>query len=243
MSVHVSTVRKRGGLAGFHVGILVLDTVHELVLGNVQHARSFDFPVLYEVVRGVSWAALMQGDQSARDIIVERARALEGAGVDVVVGACGSFANYQAEVAAAVNVPVFLSILLEVPLLLRALPRERQLGILFASTTSFTDRVREQCGIAQTDRIVAIGADALPAFRPIAEQAGVLDDLGLRDSLVELVRASLRDHPRIGAWLLQCSDLPPYAAAIQRATGLPVFDMVTLIRHLHEASDRHRFAV
>jgi hypothetical protein len=42
-------------------------------------------------------------------------------------------------------------------------------------------------------------------------------------------------------WLIQCSDLPPYAAAIQRATGLPVFDMVTLIDHVRAALKRRPF--
>jgi hypothetical protein len=228
-------------LAGFTVGILILDTVHDLVPGNVQHAGTFEFPVLYEIVRDIPAAALMGGDPSAAERIVASARALEAAGVQMIVGACGSFANYQRDVAAAVNVPVFISVLLEVPLLLRALPESCQLGIVFASTASFTARVREQCGIAQTGRIVAIGADAVPAFRSILAQSGALDDAGLRAGLVDLMRATMLAHPRIGAWLLQCSDLPPYAADIQRATGLPVFDMATLIQHLHAAAARRRF--
>jgi hypothetical protein len=52
-------------MAGFPVGILALDTRHQLVLGNVQHAGSFTFPVLYEIVRDVSGPALMRGDADA----------------------------------------------------------------------------------------------------------------------------------------------------------------------------------
>jgi hypothetical protein len=151
------------------------------------------------------------------------------------VGACGSFANYQLEVANAVQVPVFLSILLEVPLILRALPVSQRLGVIFATTTSLTDRVRHQCGIEDTDRIVAIGADALPAFQPILTQRGALDDGVLRNEVTRLACETVRTHPEIGAWLLQCSDLPPYAPAIRNATGRPVFDMVALIDHVHQA--------
>lgn len=35
-------------------------------------------------------------------------------------------------------------------------------------------------------------------------------------------------HPDIGAIVLECTDLPPFSAAIRRATGLPVFDIVTM---------------
>ena len=36
----------------------------------------------------------------------------------------------------------------------------------------------------------------------------------------------------LAAILLECSDMPPYAAAVQEATQLPVFDFITLIRWL-----------
>ncbi len=39
----------------------------------------------------------------------------------------------------------------------------------------------------------------------------------------------MTDHPEIGALPLECRDMPPYAKQIQDATGLPVWDYVTLI--------------
>jgi hypothetical protein len=95
--------------------------------------------------------------------------------------------------------------------------------------------VRQQCGIHEPERVVAIGAEVLPAFQPILAQAGELDSRALESELIELARESLAANPAIGAWLIQCSDLPPYSASLQRATGLPVFDMVTLIEHLGTA--------
>src|ERR1700683_518856 len=166
MTLHAKGERT-APVAGFPIGILVLNTRHRLVTGNVQHAGSFAFPVAYEIVKDVSVPALMCGDPEAAGPIVRGALTLEAAGVKAIVGACGSFANYQLDVANAVQVPVFLSILLEVPLLLRALPAARQLGIIFATTASFTERARRQCGIEEGDRIVAIGADAISAFQPI----------------------------------------------------------------------------
>jgi hypothetical protein len=41
-----------------------------------------------------------------------------------------------------------------------------------------------------------------------------------------------RDHPEIGLWLFECANMPPYAAAVTRATGLPVYDALTLGREL-----------
>ena len=41
--------------------------------------------------------------------------------------------------------------------------------------------------------------------------------------------------PDVGAILLECSDLPPFAAAIQRAVRLPVFDFITMINWVYQA--------
>jgi hypothetical protein len=229
---------KRAPLAGFGIGILTIDTCHELVPGNVQNASSFGFPVIYEIVHGVSLSALMRGDATVSSKIVEHALALQALGVSAVVGACGSFANYQLEVAKALRVPVFLSILLEVPLLLQVLPASGRLGIIFADAQAFTPRVCDNCGITSTERIVAVGMSRTPAFEPILAQRGALDDEGLRSAVVNLARSTLRAHPSIRAWLLQCSDLPPYANAIRKATALPVFDMVGLIARIHRAIDK-----
>ena len=226
---------------GYRVGILTLDTTHALELGNVQHAETFGFPVLYGVVRDVSIPSLMSGHPSALAPILAGIAELEDRGVSAILGACGSFANFQTDAARASRVPVFLSIMLEVPLLLRALPHRAKLGIIFARASTFTDRVCSQCGIEDASRIVAIGADVVPAFQAILKQESSLDSPVLERGLVDLTTRAMREHPDIGAWLLQCSDLPPYAAAIQMATSLPVFDMSLLIDHIYRASRRSAF--
>lgn len=228
------TTRRHGqpATAGYRIGILTLDTRHILVHGNVQHAESFTFPVRYQAVRGIELAALMRGDRRALPGIVMAARQLEAMGVCAIVGACGSFAHFQREIAEAVSIPVVMSIMLEVPFVLRALPKHRRLGIIFARVRSFTGRVCTQCGIDERERIVALGAERLSAFQPILAQADTFDSAALECELVAMTARALKEDPSIGAWLLQCSDLPPYSSAIARATGLAVFDMVSLIEHL-----------
>ena len=41
--------------------------------------------------------------------------------------------------------------------------------------------------------------------------------------------------PAKGALVLECTNMPPYAADIQRASGLPVFDIVSLVTLAHGA--------
>jgi Asp/Glu/hydantoin racemase len=71
--------------------------------------------------------------------------------------------------------------------------------------------------------------------RAILEDRPALD---VDRSRVEHVRVAGRlvaDHPTVGAIVLECTNMPPYRSDIQRATGLPVFDIVHLVNLVHQA--------
>lgn len=43
----------------------------------------------------------------------------------------------------------------------------------------------------------------------------------------------IEEHPRLGALVLECTNMAPYANAIHQATRLPVYSIYTLIRWFH----------
>ena len=75
----------------------------------------------------------------------------------------------------------------------------------------------------------------LPAFHPIRYGETRLDHKKLTEELCEAVKDALYSNPDVGAILLECSDLPPYARAIQSVSGLPVFDFNTMIDLVYHA--------
>jgi hypothetical protein len=59
--------------------------------------------------------------------------------------------------------------------------------------------------------------------------ASVLDaELATRE-LIEAGRRLLARDPRLGAIVLECANLPPYASALQRALGIPVYDWYSMV--------------
>jgi Asp/Glu/hydantoin racemase len=52
---------------------------------------------------------------------------------------------------------------------------------------------------------------------------------------VGVARRFVREHPDLGAIVLECTNMPPYADDIRRETGLPVFDIVSLVTMVHGA--------
>ena len=230
---------RRSSTSGQAVGILHIDSDYPLLPGNAQNAVTFNFPVRYRCVGGLSISALIAGAPEAQTLVVAAAQALHRDGVRAVVGACGSFANYQSSVASALDIPAFMSVLTLVPLVLRALGRHRKLAIIFASSASFTETVRRECAIDETDRIVVTDCRGLPAFQPILDNEDYLDSAALERQLADHVERLVGRHGDIGCVMLQCSELPPYAATLQKIVDVPIVDVVTIVQWAHACAVHH----
>ena len=55
----------------------------------------------------------------------------------------------------------------------------------------------------------------------------------LETELVELAGDLLRKNPEVGALVLECTNFVPFAPALRRVHGLPVFDLSTLVLQTH----------
>ncbi len=219
--------------AGFAIGIIAIELIYPKMPGNVANATTYPFPVLYRKV-SFDIDRLFEGDESLKDEIIEAARDLESEGVRAVVGACGYFAYFQREVADAVNIPVFLSSLCQLPLIKTALSSRKKIAVLAASGENIKDEVLRQAG-TDMERIVVEDIGGLDAFHAIRYGETVLDNGKLKTALRGVARDLIAREPDIGAILLECSDLPPYAKEIQEVTGLPVFDFNTMIDMVYHA--------
>jgi hypothetical protein len=227
-------------VAGHAIGILVLDLHYPYLPGNVANATTFDFPVLYKILKGAG-DEILQADPSLLDKVIAGGKELEEQGVRAIVGSCGYFGSYQKEAAAALDVPVFLSSLMQVPLIIQSLKPDQKVGILCAVKDSLTPKMLESCGITDQSRIAIAGAQDIPEFQNILQYEGHFNSRRLEKELVILAEQLVRDNPEIGALLIECTDMPPYAWSIQDAIGLPVFDYITLINWVYMACVRRPF--
>lgn len=219
--------------AGHSIGIIAVDLGYPKMPGNVANATTFDFPVLYKKVT-FEIEQLFEGAAELEDIVVAAAKELEAEGVRAIVGACGYFAHFQEQVAAAVEVPVFLSSLCQLPIIKLGLKRDQKIAVFAASADNIDDGILNGVGADLADIIVQ-DVGSMESFAPIRWGRGGLDNGQLTTDLAELAKKLVAAHPEIGAILLECSDLPPYAYAIQCSTGLPVFDFITLINWVHSS--------
>lgn len=229
-------------IAGNAVGIITYPIWYPLLPGNVANASTYNFPVLYKVLEGVGADELSRGDPVVLDLLIEAGKELEKQGVRAIVGSCGYFTNYQKEAAAALDVPVFLSSLLQMPVIKQGLKPNQKVGIICGNAPALTPRTLSQCGIDDLADIVIVGAQDLPEFRNIIKETGHFNSFKIEQELVGLAKQLVKDNPDVGAILIYCSDMPPYAWSIQNAVRLPVFDYTTLINWVYTGIVRRPFA-
>ena len=230
-------MRVRGGknLYGIPIGILMLDTVFPRIPGDIGYAGTFPFPVLYHRVRGASPTRVVrEGDPVLLEGFIEGARALEASGVLAITTGCGFLTLFQRQLSEAVRVPVFTSSLLMVPLVSRMLGPDRVVGILTVDSGSLAPRHLAAAGITEEVPIVIAGLEKGRAFTQVLlDNEMELDVDAARQEHVDVARDLVERHPEVGAIVLECANMPPYAAAIHEATGRPVVDITTLIRTIY----------
>lgn len=232
-----------GSRAEASIGVLCLDTSFTKIPGHIRNRSTFDFPVVYEVVAGATAQRVVtQADPTLIAPFVQAAKALEAQGVAAITGACGFLALFQRELADAVAVPLFASSLLQLPMVHRMIRSDQRIGVLVAQKRSLTRRHLAAVG-AESVAICVGGMAEQPEFREVMLEArrDELDAGRLCGEVLTVAERLVVDNPDIGAILLECTDLAPFAYAIQELTGLPVFDIVTLTELVHHSVTRRPY--
>ena len=245
-------VPKGRPIQGYAIGILMVDGLWApYPPGTVNNASTYDFPVLYEIVEETAnWKVFNpeaeegQFSPGVRDALVAAAKKLEKQGVRAITGACGFFANFQKEVAASVDVPVFLSSLCQIPVIRQGLKPGQKIGIMTAASDLLGAEAFQHLGIDDISDLAIVGAQDYGEFYKVrgTHQNGHFNPFKVEQDLATLAKQLVTDNPEVGAILLECAAMPPYAWAIQNAVNLPIFDFFTLIHWIYTSVVRRPFA-
>ncbi|MBU5626954.1 hypothetical protein KQI82_08545 [Oscillibacter sp. MSJ-2] len=223
----------RGGTAsqGTPIGILMADTVSARIPGDVGNGFTYDFPVRFYTVKGATAERISKGvDPELADALLDGARFLEAEGCQAITTSCGSLIAFQDQLASAVQIPVFTSSLLQASFAAQIIQPHKKIGILTDSARSLDPRYCTGYGLTK-ERIAIQGLEDTKAFYP-AFYSGT-DRYVYEEVEADVLWAAgklIREHPDIGAIVCEGADLAPFSPAVNRMTGLPTFDIVTLIR-------------
>jgi len=138
---------------------------------------------------------------------------------------------------------VITSSLFLVPLLRRMLGPKRTIGIVTADAQNLSADHLRAAGIDPGWRLLVRGMESCESFKTILGTTDTvtnpdysLDVEQTSRDVTGVCQAMLADVPDLGALLFECTNLQPYAAAVQTATGLPVFGIYHVVNMLHSAA-------
>lgn len=218
------------------LGILMLDSRFPRIPGDVGHPDSWPFPIRTRIVPTASPDRVVRRDPSTLlPAFVAAGRELAGEGVACITTSCGFLSIFQAELAAALPLPVLTSSLLQVGAVNGLLPPGRRAGLLTISASTLAPRHLALAGV--------------PDGTPIGTTEGgqeftraILDDraeLDVDKARMDTVGAALKlhaAHPDLGAIVLECTNMGPYADDIRAATGLPVWSILNFATWMYAAA-------
>lgn len=204
------------------LGVLMLDTRFPRLRGDVGHAGSFDVPTRFAVVPGASPRRVVrEADPALLQPFIDAARALEAQGCTAVTTSCGFLVLFQRELQAALSVPVWTSSLLELPTLKRP-------GVVTVDSASLSAAHLRAAG-APADTPVEGLAPGCSLQRTLLEDLPTLDRVAAEAEVVAAARRLIARDPAIDSLVLECTNLPPYAEAVARATGRPVHHLLAFV--------------
>jgi hypothetical protein len=213
------------------LGVLMLQTRFARLPGDIGHPKSFQAPTRRLVVSGATAPRIVQdaGALEATGLVgafASAARQLESDGAAALTTSCGFLVLFQRELQQAVQVPLVTSSLLMLPGLLQEKPR---VGVLTISS----DRLGPEYLLAAGVPCDRLGDVLLQGVDPAGEFAStILQDrprMHFARARAEVVRAAVAlklRAPELDTLVLECTNLPPHAGAIEAATGMRTLSLL-----------------
>jgi len=221
----------KGGknIYGIIIGILMLETIFPRIPGELGNATSFHYPVRYHIVKGASPNRVVrEKDPALLEPFIKGAQELEKFGVKAITTNCGFLAQFQPEIANAVNIPFFSSSLMQIPMVYRMLRRDQKVGVLTVNSISLTPDLFKKVGVEGIPLVVKGLENEKEFTHVMLDNIIEMDVDKARDENVKVAKEIIKENPDVGAIVLECTNMPPYGKAIQEAIQLPVFDIFTL---------------
>ena len=215
---------------GVRLGILMLHSVFPRIVGEMGNAQTWDFPVHYTIIKGADVNSIVEGDaRNLYDIFLSHAKKMVANGCTGITTNCGFLSLLQHQLSVDLGVPVATSSLMQYAMIKQFLPVGGEVGIVTINKVSLTDDHLACAGIPLDTPIVGLeGRQEIN--RVILTPETEMDIYKAQQDVIDASLELQHSRKNIQAILFECTNLSPYSHAVSQATGLPIFDIVTMIK-------------
>jgi len=191
----------------------------ESLIGNSTNPNTFDFQIKYSRIKGANVHTILESPcPNVLKLMINEVKEMEKQGIKAITTSCGFNAIFQKELADAVDIPIFTSSLMQVPLVKSMFGKQKNVGIITAKKSALSNQHLTNAGINSDVSLHIEGLESCTEWNEIIDTASLM-----------------MEQSDIGAFILECTDLPPFADAIRKMTGRPVFDFVTLTNMVYQS--------
>jgi len=236
--------RRVGGVA---IGIVQLEARIPMPPGDIGNASTFDFPILFDTLGDVDPHLILadEPNDEVTEVILATIERLEMQGVRAVVGNCGFFANYQPQVATRTKVPFYSSSLMLLPMIIASLGADQKVGVLTADGPKLKRAPAiANCGVSEEamQRLVVYGAEECPQMKNVVGEVGEWDLKTFEGELIGVAKDMIAEHPDISTILLECTEFPVVAHAMQEEVQMPIWGYPDLVNWIQGGVVRRPFS-
>ena len=220
------------------LGVVMLDTRFPRLTGDIGHPSAFGVPTRRCVITGAWPEKIVQSGASLRKSrmvtpILQLIRRLEQDGAKAITTSCGFLVLLQKEMQAAVKVPVVASSLLQLPALLAL---HGKVGVLTISASKLGKEHLRAAGVPRERLADVVVHGVLAQSEFAAAILGNRASMNIEQAAADVLAAAIalkQREPSLQWVVLECTNMPPYRAAIEAATGMKTWALTDDPRLTH----------
>lgn len=219
------------------LGALCLDYTEDIHRppGDPLNELSYYCPVIHEQVKNATVKNVVNDGKFSEDFVdafADACKKLADRGAVGVITSCGFLAQVQTRLAQKSPIPVATSSLLQVPFVLSTMSPAKKVAVLTFHGEILGDAHFDGLGVItpkMKERLVVFGCKSDGHLRDIIVRGKPYVHEKLEQEMIDLAQEALSKDNAIGAFVFECTQMPPTSRAVQKATGLPVYDAITMI--------------
>lgn len=217
--------------SGPFLGVLRIEAPFERAVGDSANEGSYNFPIRIKILKNSTvYQVVDTSNNYSDDFIngwVELIQEFIDEGAVAVITSCGFLAAIHPILRRKFpGFPIGTSALLQIPLADSLVEYGKRVGIVTFNEKVLGEKHLKGAGVNYSVPIVGI-EEGCSFYRLIRECEPYNYEEHEKD-VVKAAKKLVAENEDIGGILLECANMGPFRAAVHKATGLPVWDIITL---------------
>lgn len=209
------------------MGILAWDNELDQIPGNLIHPETFSFCVEIIKVPGACYnSVVVNPDSNIISEFIKSAKILESKGVKYIISTTGLSVIFQKYIANSVNIPVFTSALLLIPLISNMFNENTTIGIITVDINHLTNDHLKSSGITN-ERLCIVDIQNTDEFIKLAIDPQKIENKDkFKNEIVNIASGLVDSNKNIKSIVIEVSGICAFSGSIREKLNIPVFDII-----------------